>query len=98
MINQLKPPYERHIKQVWLVGTYVRVTKLREPCLHDVPDERLTAEGIITKVFIRFARTPDMRAVVYCVDLYTELLSELVWSVCPGCDTMKLELLDDTNR
>lgn len=88
-------PHERHTEQnpKWLVGVRVRITKMPEHALRDVPKHRLTATGTISKVYIEFARTPNMRRVVYVVDYDTELLSTMSGGIKPGLDDFKLELL-----
>lgn len=88
-----EPVYERHVEQKWLVGTLVRLTKSREPALRDVPASRLTATGIISKVYVRFSRTPAMRHVAYEVSLDSEILSSALWNVIPGYDSFRVELL-----
>lgn len=83
----------RHTKQKWLVGDKVRITKPKEPALKNVPDCRLTAVGIISKVFMKFPKTPNLQSIVYVCTLDSELLGSKIWAICPGCDDMKLEVL-----
>jgi hypothetical protein len=78
-----------------MVGQRVRVTKMPEKCLRTVPKKRLTSLGRISGVSMKFSRTPDLRRVVYIVELDNELLGDHKWAVQPGYDTMKLELIDE---
>ncbi len=86
---------KRHVKQKWLVGERVRVTKQMESCLKDVPKHRLTALGRISGVHLKFSRTPNMRKVVYQVELDTELLGSHKWGICLGDDSMELEIINE---
>ncbi len=88
-----KPVHRRQTKQKWLVGSQVRLTKVMEPALRDVPLRRLTATGIISRVYIRFARTPNMRRVCYEITLNSEILGSELWNVQPGEDSFKVEIL-----
>ncbi len=93
MITKL--PHKRQTQQVWMVGQRVRITKDPEKCLRDVPKKRLTSLGRIAGVRLKWARTPKLRYVIYSIELDTELLGSHKWSVQPGYDTMKLELIDE---
>ena len=79
-----KLPHERQTTQEWMVGQRVRVTKLPEKCLRSVPKKRLTSLGRISAVNVKFSSTPDLRRVVYEVELDTELLGDHKWAVQPG--------------
>ena len=86
-------PHKVQKAQAWLVGQRVRVTKLREPCLRDVPDSRLTSCGVIERVTLRYPHTTELRRVVYTMALDSRILGSKVWVVTPGHDTIKVELI-----
>ena len=88
-----KPVHKRQTEQKWLVGAQVRLTKIREPALRNVPARRLTATGVISCVFLKFSRTPNLRHVVYEIALDSEILGNEVLCVSPGEDSIRLELL-----
>jgi hypothetical protein len=89
-------PHKKQTKQKWLVGARVRVTKLMESCLKDVPKRRLSSLGRISGVSLRFPRTEHLRRVVYSVELDNELLGSHKWTVQPGFDTMQLQIVEDS--
>lgn len=87
------PPHERQLIQQWMVGQRVRVTKMMERCLRSVPKQRLTVTGRISKAYVHFAKTDEMRRVVYEVLLDTEILGSTTACICPGYDSLRVELL-----
>jgi hypothetical protein len=89
-------PHKKQTKQKWLVGARVRVTKMMEPCLNDVPKQRLSSLGWIASSSLRFPRTEHLRRVVYSVELDNELLGSHKWTVQPGFDTMQLQIVEDS--
>lgn len=88
-----KLPHKRQRTQKWLVGSRVRVTKLKEFALRDVPFHRLTATGVISKVYLKFPKTAKLYHVVYSVTLDTEILGEMLIHVVPGYDSVRLQLI-----
>ena len=85
---------EKQIKQKWLVGERVIITKAMEPCLESVPSHRLVALGWISGVRLMFPRTKELRRVAYEVELDSELLGCSKWAIVPGYDSMELEVID----
>ncbi|MEE9367008.1 MAG: hypothetical protein V3W44_10000 [Dehalococcoidales bacterium] len=82
------PAMERHIRQRWPVGQRVKLVKRPEPALRNVPKARMTGEGIISKVTMKFPRTARYRRACYWVTMDREFFSEYEWCVVPGDDSI----------
>ncbi len=68
-------------RQSFSVGERVRMTFPREPALRDVSDSRLTSEGVVEKVSMRFARTPELAEMQYHIALDSRILGASTWVV-----------------
>jgi len=92
------PPYCRHVKQKWFVGERVRITKLPEPSLEGIDEDRMTSLGWIIGAHLKFPRVPAERRVWYMVRVDRPLLSMWEVKIEPGSDTMTLEVLPQQRR
>lgn len=92
-----KPPLKRHVQQVWLIGTRVRVTYLPESAFKDVFKARQTAKGTVAKAWLKFPRTPEYCRCQYLISVDTKMMGAVdgMLMVVPGEDTIQVEVLEE---